>query len=273
MSRLRKFALGDRDGRGALYTIAGRAGPLERYSVPHLPGASRVEAEKVWNQMTRAQFQQQFIAQLDELLTEHHELISKVVSNEASLPRNEEWMRFLTRARAAIHRIAGRPSVYVDQCEAIFSERLALRTRASLIAGVLSSLRSDVDAGYLVSHMELVHGEVFADFLEMSQHLLDEGYKDAAAVIAGSSLEAHLRQLCHKAGIHIETETVLPKKADRLNAELAGANVYSKLDQKNVTAWLDLRNKAAHGHYEQYEKAQVALLISGVRDFITRNPA
>jgi hypothetical protein len=46
-----------------------------------------------------------------------------------------------------------------------------------------------------------------------------------------------------------------------------------KMDQKNVTAWLDLRNKAAHGHYEQYQKEQVALLISGVRDFITRNPA
>jgi hypothetical protein len=28
-----------------------------------------------------------------------------------------------------------------------------------------------------------------------------EGYKDAAAVIAGSSLEAHLRQLAQKAGI------------------------------------------------------------------------
>ena len=51
------------------------------------------------------------------------------------------------------------------------------------------------------------------------------------------------------------------------------AEVYSKLDQKNVTAWLDLRNKAAHGHYDQYESAQVGLLISGFRDFITRNPA
>ena len=58
-----------------------------------------------------------------------------------------------------------------------------------------------------------------------------------------------------------------------MNAELAGANVYSKLDQKNVTAWLDLRNKAAHGKYGEYTKEQVALLIQSVRDFITRNPA
>jgi hypothetical protein len=107
----------------------------------------------------------------------------------------------------------------------------------------------------------------------MSQHLLDQGYKDAAAVIAGTSLEAHLRQLCQNAGVDTETETGSPKKAVRLNADLASANVYSKMDQKGVTAWLDLRNNAAHGHYDQYQRDQVAILIAWVRDFITRNPA
>ena len=64
-----------------------------------------------------------------------------------------------------------------------------------------------------------------------------------------------------------------PKKADRLNADLSSSNVYSKLDQKNVTAWLDHRNKAAHGLYDQCAPEQVVLLVSGIRDFITRNPA
>jgi hypothetical protein len=108
--------------------------------------------------------------------------------------------------------------------------------------------------------------------MEMAEHLLDQGYKDPAAVITGSVLEEHLRKLCDKHGI-IVSQGGKPKKADALNAELAGANVYSKLDQKNVTAWLDLRNKAAHGKYGEYTKDQVALLIQSVRDFITRNPA
>jgi hypothetical protein len=79
----------------------------------------------------------------------------------------------------------------------------------------------------------------------------------------GSSLEAHLRQLCQKTGIPMEVKSgggVTPKKTDRLNADLASGDVYSKLDQKNVTAWLDLRNKAAHGLYDQYSAAQVAIL-------------
>lgn len=46
-----------------------------------------------------------------------------------------------------------------------------------------------------------------------------------------------------------------------------------KLEQKSVTAWLDLRNKAAHGEYSEYNENQVKQLIIGVRDFIVRNPA
>ena len=40
-----------------------------------------------------------------------------------------------------------------------------------------------------------------------------------------------------------------------------------------VTAWLDLRNKAAHGNYSEYNDNQVKQMIMGVRDFIIRNPA
>jgi hypothetical protein len=70
-----------------------------------------------------------------------------------------------------------------------------------------------------------------------------------------------------------EVVRFVTRARDRLNADLAGGNVYSKLDQKNVTAWLDLRNKAAHGEYDRYSAPQVGLLISSVRNFITRNPA
>jgi hypothetical protein len=63
------------------------------------------------------------------------------------------------------------------------------------------------------------------------------------------------------------------KKADQINSDLASATAYSKLDQKNVTAWLDLRNKAAHGHYEEYSSTQVGHLLSQIRDFMVRIPA
>jgi hypothetical protein len=73
----------------------------------------------------------------------------------------------------------------------------------------------------------------------------------------------------------IPTETIrdgkpIPKKADLMNSELAGVNVYNKLDQKAITSWLDLRNKAAHGQYSEYTKEQVLLMFQGVTNFISR---
>ncbi|WBL23837.1 HEPN domain-containing protein [Zunongwangia sp. HRR-M8] len=108
----------------------------------------------------------------------------------------------------------------------------------------------------------------------MAEHLLEENYKDPAAVMIGSVLEEHLKQLCQKESIEtfiIKNDKKIPKKADRLNSELASNNCYNKLDQKSITSWLDLRNKAAHGHYSEYSIEQVNLMYQGVLNFISRN--
>jgi len=214
---------------------------------------------------------EQFLKQLDELLAEYKEFKKNFKDVDSSVVYS-----FITRSRSAVNRIAGQESVYMAQFKDIIAKKWNMDSKANYLAGVVEALRKDVASGYLQSHTELIHGELFSDFIEMSQHLLDEGYKDASAVIAGSSLEAHLRQLCIKNGIDTESKTskgIKPKKADLLNSELTKADVYSKLDQKNVTAWLDLRNKAAHGKYDEYEKAQIAILVTSIRDFLTRNPA
>ena len=61
------------------------------------------------------------------------------------------------------------------------------------------------------------------------------------------------------------------RKADAINGDLGGTAVYNKLDQKSVTAWLDLRNKAAHGKYAEFTDPQVKLMHQGVLDFMVRN--
>ena len=62
---------------------------------------------------------------------------------------------------------------------------------------------------------------------------MEEGYKDAAAVIAGGTLEAHLRQLCTKNDIAVNIVTPKgskAKRAEQMNTDLYKNRVYSKLD-------------------------------------------
>ena len=139
--------------------------------------------------------------------------------------------------------------------------------------GVLKAAKQEIDGGWLTSFKGLVSAEIFSDFLEMAEHLLEQGYKDPAAVMIGSVLEEHLRQLCQNNSLPIDTikdGKSIPKKADAMNADLTKAGIYNLLSQKSVTAWLDLRNKAAHGQYNEYTEQEVKLMYQGVIDFIGR---
>jgi hypothetical protein len=173
----------------------------------------------------------------------------------------------------AIYRYAMPGSTFRDECDAVRKECGSGGHHLSwpVLAGILLALRDAYQNGYLEEVHELIHADVFTDFLEMAQHLLEEGYKDPSAVLVGGVLEEHLRKLCTKNGIAITNPTdSKARKADGLNNDLAKAGAYDKLAQKNVTAWLDLRNKAAHAEYNTYDANQVDYRLRGLRDFLTR---
>lgn len=118
-----------------------------------------------------------------------------------------------------------------------------------------------------------MHAEVFSDFLEEADVLQRAGHEDAAAVIAGSVLEEHLRKLANKAGVPAEKPDGSAKKAATLNSELTAAETYNQIQQKAVTALLGIRNRAAHGKYGEYTHEQVSGMIRDVREFLIRLPA
>jgi hypothetical protein len=139
---------------------------------------------------------------------------------------------------------------------------------------IIMNIKAEIENGWLSSLKGIVSAEIFSDILEMANHLLENDYKDAAAVMIGSVLEEHIKQLCIKYSIETNFEKdgkLISHKADRLNSELAKAGKYNKLVQKNVTAQLDLRNNAAHGKYLEYDKQQVRLMYDSVFNFIIRN--
>jgi hypothetical protein len=130
--------------------------------------------------------------------------------------------------------------------------------------GVLKAAKDDYENGYLFDTRVLIEAEVFDDFLEQAEHLLKQGYFAPAAIIAGCVLEDGLRKLC------LRNSLVLPAKAtiEPMNVELAKAGIYNKLVQKKVTALADLRNKAAHGEWTEFNEKDVEDTIRDVRRFM-----
>lgn len=184
----------------------------------------------------------------------------------------------VTLACAALKRLAPPASVYVERMEhaleirvagAIGSKGVKYSAILTSLHGTLRALRADYAADRLQSFQELIHADLFSDFLEMAEHFLESGYKDPAAVMAGGVLEEHLRKLCSKHRISLPDKP----KLDTMNADLARASAYGKNEQKQVTAWAGLRNDAAHGNYGNYAKTAVEFMVQGIRDFISRYPA
>ena len=87
------------------------------------------------------------------------------------------------------------------------------------------------------------------------------GYKDPACILARVSLELALKDLCDREGI-------AHAKLDKMNADLVKAELYNKGMQKQITAWADKGNDAAHGNWDQYTNGDVEAMIAGVRRFI-----
>lgn len=183
--------------------------------------------------------------------------------------RPEDWTGLRAAGLAFIESTFGRDHSYYRELETKLTS--GFLTDGKYAFGILKGIQDQITGGWIETTKGLVTAEVFADFLEVAEHLLDENYKDAAAVIVGSTLEEHLRQLCLASSIPVDdVSSGKARRADVLNADLAKANKYSKLDQKQVTAWLDLRNKAAHGKYSEYTTEQVTVMLAGVREFVSR---
>jgi hypothetical protein len=127
---------------------------------------------------------------------------------------------------------------------------------------VLSAAQEDFQGGYLASAHDLVRADVFGSELEQASELLKCGYAVAAAVIAGTVLETHIRELCRRNNIG-------HGKLEKMNADLVKAGVYSSIVQKRITHLAAVRNAAAHGNHTEFKAYDIAAMISGIEQLLT----
>ncbi len=129
------------------------------------------------------------------------------------------------------------------------------------VKAVFLAAREDFEGGYLTSIRNLVHAELAGSELEQATELFQAGYIAASAVVAGVVLETALRTLCDRHGI-------AHGKLDKMNADLAKAGQYNTLVQKQITALAAIRNSAAHGKTEEFQRADVESMLKEVERFV-----
>ena len=174
-----------------------------------------------------------------------------------------EIVGWCTQAVQFVSNLLGEKSVYAEQ----FASLLAYSDNRATLLGVpiLKSLKEDIQLGALNKIQALVAAEVFADFLEMSSHLLDSGYKDPAASLIGAVLENELRRIAKMNNVPTKNDATI----DSLNQELTKAGVYNQIKKKQVDYWRAIRNNADHGKFDEYKIDDVKEMLRGVTQFLS----
>lgn len=162
-----------------------------------------------------------------------------------------------------LSRVFGPESVHYKNFEAKFP-KFHDYSPVTQALGILRAAQDDYEQRFLFDTRNLIEAEVFDDFLDQGEHLLSAGYYQPAAVVIGSVLKDGLRKLCVKHEIPLSVKP----KLDTMNVDLAKRGVYNKLTQKRVTALADIRNKAAHGEWDQFIRGDVEDMLRNVRQFM-----
>lgn len=173
-----------------------------------------------------------------------------------------EWR---TQSLSLLTNLLGPKHTYVVSFEQKVEEGYVSSVEAGM--GILNAVREDLEDGFLTDVRTLVSAEVFTGFLAMAGHLVDSGYKDPGASLCGAVLERGLRQIATNKGVKVRERDDL----SALNQKLAAREVYTRLVQKRLALWTDVRNAADHGKFSDYSQTDVKDMHQGVSSFLAEH--
>ena len=213
--------------------------------------------------------------EIEELVSTGEKLVADASISDSGLghKRVQELASITARGGQLIARLYGSDSHYFQtfktatQVQDFNSMHSEYYHHVADVVGIFKAVKHDIESGMLTNFRSLIQAEVFADFLDMAEHLHMESYKDAAAVLLGAVLEDSLRKVADATGVSTLNSKGKPLTIDPLNIELAKKGVYNALVQKQITSWANLRNDAAHGHFDKYDSAQVQQMLLFVQKF------
>jgi hypothetical protein len=145
---------------------------------------------------------------------------------------------------------------------------------AERLLGILQGMADDFSKGFLDSVLRQAEAEVAADYLGQAERLLGEGQPGQrdhipAAVLLGAVFEKALRTICSRQDPPMAVTTGNgPKKLVVLIDDLKKAGVFNELKAKQLRAWADVRNAAAHGEFDKFTRTDVEAMSTGITTFL-----
>ena len=181
----------------------------------------------------------------------------------------------IRKAVSAVAKISGSESDYSLAIAAVAEERERGAGQAGLVFGVVKALRDDIRHGRFAPVADPVYFDApaFGGFLNVAMQQLSRGDRKAAAVLAGSTLETHLKKMAAKNGLEIDDEEGNPLPVSQVVLELAENGLFESDELQRVDEWLALRKAASAGEAGQLSEERVRTMIAGISAFMVRNPA
>lgn len=186
----------------------------------------------------------------------------------------EKFIEWRTKAATLLALVVPKGHVHRKAVEELTQLQEAyplLQEAVSLLRGI----KDDLEKGFLDDMAGAIEAEIVCDYMGQAEQLLAEGHRGKfdhvpAAALAGAVLEKALRTLCDQQQTPIvqKTPNGVHKTLGPLIQELKKAGVFNEAKAKQLQAWADIRNLAAHGEFAQFKRTDVEAMIAGINCFL-----
>lgn len=196
-----------------------------------------------------------------ELIEQAKRITNSGAEGTSMLPEAQEFLRVYAGERSAFFK-------QLNEVNPNWDSNIVKSDVIKVLRGFIRFVEHGLLKG--ISIERKAQTDVVSDFLEQAQTLLDstEVHPAAPTVVIGAALEEFLRNWIEEAGIDLGGQK---PSLDSYKNVLREAELITKQDAKDITAWGGLRNHAAHGEWEEVsDKTRVSLMLEGVNLFMRK---
>jgi len=201
---------------------------------------------------------QRYADRLRELIEEGKKLSLQQDQHERYIKDNVAVNQFVVKVENIVASVFRRDSAHFERLKRTTKGHVQHNWEVDIVVGVLAGALDDLENGYLIGQEHLIAGGIFDSVLEEAKHLREHGHKDPAAILGRVVLEDCLRRLCREEGLDDSA------KAAAMNEALRQKGRYAQPRWRQIQAWLDIGNSAAHGEFDKYTADEVERLLDGI---------